>query len=481
MLASASSFSIEPGPESCYVKPGELIVRWECSKDTVEVGDTVHVVCNVYHAAKLRIYGQTQWDKPVPEGCSVDSFDYEAKPYQDGDVMLDGKAYHRTSFISYVLRPASPGVMTVGGDSITFEVRDRNAEDWHENFFEIGSFSHKTKVENASFVVVGDANKQQVERNEVFLLMQNMYCECSKDFSPSRQKVAGRFAKKLQKATQSRSYAVFYDQVVEMRVFDGKSQLKDTVEFVSGSQSEMLLNMFKKGELQKCRDLVIVMDNYYDEKRFQFADVMEMCRRNGVRVSIIYINTGDEYVDVVWSESEAEVVPLSVRRTGGMFAQVKNRKELMAVYPQLLELVSSKMPETDTKRNYYYPYSKEDIQEIVRKEMAINGTSADLNGISIIGITDLSNLFNSSICLEFNGDISKWDVSRVTDMYGMFAHSHFNGDISNWDVSSVTSMQSMFSSSHFNGDISKWDVSKVTDMNGMFYECPCKVPSWYKR
>ena len=46
---------------------------------------------------------------------------------------------------------------------------------------------------------------------------------------------------------------------------------------------------------------------------------------------------------------------------------------------------------------------------------------------------------------SFNGDISKWDVSSVSDMSRMFwAASLFNCDISKWDVSSVTGMDSMF-------------------------------------
>ena len=37
---------------------------------------------------------------------------------------------------------------------------------------------------------------------------------------------------------------------------------------------------------------------------------------------------------------------------------------------------------------------------------------------------------------SFNGDISPWDVSGVTDMSGMFRDTRsFNGDISPWDVS----------------------------------------------
>ena len=69
-------------------------------------------------------------------------------------------------------------------------------------------------------------------------------------------------------------------------------------------------------------------------------------------------------------------------------------------------------------------------------------------------------LFNAKVvpgANEFTGDISKWDVSRVTNMYGVFAYvALFKSDISKWDVSRVTRMDDMFSSaSSFNGDLSK--------------------------
>jgi surface protein len=48
--------------------------------------------------------------------------------------------------------------------------------------------------------------------------------------------------------------------------------------------------------------------------------------------------------------------------------------------------------------------------------------------------------------LSFNGDLSSWDVSSVTDMSNMFAGaSSFNGDLGSWDVSSVTGLNWMFS------------------------------------
>ena len=73
---------------------------------------------------------------------------------------------------------------------------------------------------------------------------------------------------------------------------------------------------------------------------------------------------------------------------------------------------------------------------------------------------------------SFNGDLSAWDVSSVTDMYTMFSGaSSFNGDLSNWDVSSVTNMYAMFSgATSFNQPLNSWNVSSVTDMSAMFHD-----------
>ena len=113
--------------------------------------------------------------------------------------------------------------------------------------------------------------------------------------------------------------------------------------------------------------------------------------------------------------------------------------------------------------------NKEDLQKIVKAAIKKYGANCDLNFIDVSKVTDMSDLFNDrGILSKFNGDISKWNVSKVEDMSSMFFQSQFNGDISQWDVSNVTSMFAMFNGSCFNGDISQWDVSNVTIMWGMF-------------
>ena len=118
----------------------------------------------------------------------------------------------------------------------------------------------------------------------------------------------------------------------------------------------------------------------------------------------------------------------------------------------------------------YFPQTKKELQDIIKQRIEQEGNEVDLNDIDVSKITDMSYLFDDTY---FNGDISNWDVSNVTNMRRMFFYcKEFNKDISLWDVSNVTNMSGMFKYCEaFNQDISNWDVSNVTDMSAMFREC----------
>jgi surface protein len=140
------------------------------------------------------------------------------------------------------------------------------------------------------------------------------------------------------------------------------------------------------------------------------------------------------------------------------------------------------------------------VSEWYSDETTATSTYGDITTWDVSAIEDFSSLFNVTDDTDgtsnFNSNISSWDTSSATDMYGMFQNCStfnmdistldtsnvadmgymflyteaFNQDISSWDTSNVTDMQYMFQyAKAFNGDISSWDVSNVTNMQYMFY------------
>lgn len=89
------------------------------------------------------------------------------------------------------------------------------------------------------------------------------------------------------------------------------------------------------------------------------------------------------------------------------------------------------------------------------------------NHWDVSNITDMTYMFSGC---KFDEDISKWNVSNVRTMYGMF-HSNniFNHSLNDWDVSNVEDMREMFRETYkFNRSLNKWNTSKVRHMSHMF-------------
>lgn len=109
------------------------------------------------------------------------------------------------------------------------------------------------------------------------------------------------------------------------------------------------------------------------------------------------------------------------------------------------------------------------LRSLVQEAMKERGKDADLNFIDTSQVTNMYALFEYS---DFCGDISGWDVSRVTSMDSMFhGATAFNCDISDWDVRSVTNFSQMFESTEtFNQPIGKWKTEKALLMTQMFYD-----------
>ena len=86
----------------------------------------------------------------------------------------------------------------------------------------------------------------------------------------------------------------------------------------------------------------------------------------------------------------------------------------------------------------------------------------------------MDNLFNGAT--SFNGNLSAWNTSCVTDMYGMFeGATSFNGDLASWNTSSVTDMETMFyGATSFNQDLCAWrDAFPYYNADDIFANSGC--------
>ena len=87
----------------------------------------------------------------------------------------------------------------------------------------------------------------------------------------------------------------------------------------------------------------------------------------------------------------------------------------------------------------------------------------------------------------FQGNVSDWDVSRVTHMgdpydgwgnAGMFSQAvAFNSDLSRWNVGSLRYAHGMFNgATSFQSDLSKWDVGSLQNANVSRRAPPQRLP-----
>ena len=141
-------------------------------------------------------------------------------------------------------------------------------------------------------------------------------------------------------------------------------------------------------------------------------------------------------------------------------------------------IIKKKLDKPINSEDHYEYYPKTKMQLLDNIEELFDRGETDLNCIDTSEIKDMSHLFDSYFNkmsdINFNFDISKWDVSNVTNMESMFFNcKKFDCDLSKWNVSKVKNMHSMFINCiSFTGKgLENWNVSNVEDMCNIFRNC----------
>lgn len=148
----------------------------------------------------------------------------------------------------------------------------------------------------------------------------------------------------------------------------------------------------------------------------------------------------------------------------------------------------------------YFDVENLDTSKVKDMSYMFGWAGYDAQTLSIKGVDDfnVSNVRKMSHTFAYTGrnsssvvvDLSRWNVSKVTNMSDMFAgmgylsNAFSVGDLSTWNVSNVTNMYSMFQQTGYAAnwylDCRSWDVSKVTNYNNFDFQVDAKVvdPYW---
>lgn len=91
-------------------------------------------------------------------------------------------------------------------------------------------------------------------------------------------------------------------------------------------------------------------------------------------------------------------------------------------------------------------------------------------GVQLGEVKNMSSMFAD--CYNFDQPLNKWNVSNVENMSKMFSGSGFNQPLNDWgnNLGKVENMSSMFAGSYFNQPLNEWNVRNVEDMSSMFAE-----------
>ena len=89
-------------------------------------------------------------------------------------------------------------------------------------------------------------------------------------------------------------------------------------------------------------------------------------------------------------------------------------KEITKFIKEGLKITSK----TKVDKYAYHPKTKEELQDLLKQLVEERGNEGNFNDIDVSKIKDMSKLFENN--LNFNGDISNWDVSNVKENLRIF-------------------------------------------------------------
>ena len=135
----------------------------------------------------------------------------------------------------------------------------------------------------------------------------------------------------------------------------------------------------------------------------------------------------------------------------------------------------------------------EELSNLIKTIIKVRGNECSLNDIDVSNIHSMcfySSKFSDDVGvfynLDFDGDISGWDMSNVRYTNYMFLESNFTGKNGIFKITKdcyIVEAIGMFFFSEFNTNIDDWEINEDCNMEKMFEYTPLKInnklPDWY--
>ena len=189
------------------------------------------------------------------------------------------------------------------------------------------------------------------------------------------------------------------------------------------------------------------------------------------------LDTGIENADIATPYALPSIGGATLRYTGvsGSFAIRQTTGPLAVVAADVGEDVAQAL--ADYYQDEAMSYADATITSLY-EHLRDQGSLTSLPGAEgwdVSSVTNMFGMFRSTSVSDLS-PLSEWDVSSVTRMDGMFNGTSVTdlSPLSGWDVANVTDMRAMFNRTSVTdlSPLSGWDVANVTDMGGMFEGAP---------
>lgn len=105
-----------------------------------------------------------------------------------------------------------------------------------------------------------------------------------------------------------------------------------------------------------------------------------------------------------------------------------------------------------------------------------------LADLDVSGVSDMTSMLTSVTCTAGSFNLANWDVSSVTNAYGMFANAKLGKvDTTNW-VFRPKKVNNIFCNCDMEIDANSWDLSQVTELqhifSGSYHSDKIKIDKW---